>query len=249
MICIHPGDFSFISKESLKPKNTEILYYFEMGETEVTQAQFELLMEFNPSRHSRTGKWAERVDGIDTSSFPVEMVTWYDAIEYCNRVSRKEGLQEYYKIDGVTYEDKHIVDATVTIVSGDGFRLPTDVEWEYACRAGTETKFAFGDDLTTADANIASKWDPGPSARPTHVKSYNSNNWGLYDCHGNVSEWTFDLGLGWKEGRIIRGGSYQRTTWWAESGTREDHRPNYAFFSVGFRVARHVSKDEKSNRK
>jgi formylglycine-generating enzyme required for sulfatase activity len=127
------------------------------------------------------------------------------------------------------------------------YRLPTEVEWEYACRAGTTTPFATGGNLTTAQANYNGRWPyrsfPAGEYRghPTPVETFAPNAWGLFDMHGNVWEWTSD----WYAGpqapphtkKVIRGGSWYFDANSARCALRYTHAPKDLGFSLGFRVA------------
>jgi hypothetical protein len=136
---------------------------FYLGVTEVTQEQYEKVIGKNPSWHSRTGRGAGEVKGIDTSHLPVEMVSWDEAAEFCQRLSAREG---------------------------QAYRMPTEAEWEYACRAGSETRYCFGDDAGQL-ADFA--WFAENSQRhPWPVREKKPNAWGLCDMHGNVWEWCYD---------------------------------------------------------
>ncbi len=143
-------------------------YY--LGVFEATQTEFKTVMGANPSQFVQ---W--RI-GLDTSQFPVEQVSWDDAREFCQRLS---SLPEEKAAKRV-------------------YRLPTEAEWEYACRAGTTTSFHFGTKLNGAEANCVGTspfgtTENGPNfRRPVRVGSYLPNAFGLYDMHGNVWEWCRD---------------------------------------------------------
>jgi formylglycine-generating enzyme required for sulfatase activity len=176
-------------------------YY--LGAFEVTQAQYQEVMGNNPShfqgdnvaeRHPQTGRVVKEVD---SSSHPVETVSWEDAVEFCKRLS---ALPEEKK-------------------AGRVYRLPTEAEWEYACRAGSKTAFSFGDNPDSLGAHAWFEENSGDSAHPVGEK--NPNAWGLYDMHGNVWEWCRDWYGEYPEGavsdppgpkegsrRVIRGGGW-----------------------------------------
>jgi len=141
---------------------------FYLGVYEVTQAEYERVMGTNPSWHSENGKKADIVAGLDTSRFPVENVSWEEAVEFCRKLS-------------ALAEEK---------AAGRLYRLPTEAEWEYACRAGTTTRYSFGDD----DASIGRYgWYGDNSDNRTHpVGEKEPNAWGLYDMYGNVFDWCQD---------------------------------------------------------
>lgn len=164
---------------------------FFIGKYEVTQEQYKKIMNHNPSRHSPANSYP------DNSKQPVENVTRAEAAMFCNELSKKLGLKPCYRIlPGETL--------TETLVfweeDGDGFRLPTEAEWEYCCRAGTQTRFFWGDEVNDQIANqymwcnenaCDSGWKE-PHAlisgtQPVGTKS--ANPWGLHDMYGNVAEW------------------------------------------------------------
>jgi len=180
------------------------------------------------------GEW-QRVMGANPSHFaecgpdcPVERVNFYDVQEYMHKLGA---------------------------LSGEAFRLPTEAEWEYACRAGTTTPFSTGENLTTEQANYDGEF---PYAhfprgiyrdRTTPVGTFAPNPWGLYDMHGNVWEWTRDWNCPYREGpardplgtceaekRIIRGGSWYFNGDSARCAVRYTHRPKDLGFSLGFRL-------------
>ncbi len=149
---------------------------FYLGVYEVTQAEYEKVMENNPSCFSANGDGKYSVNDMDTSRFPVENVSWDDAVAFCKKLSE---LPEEKK-------------------AGRVYRLPTEAEWEYACRAGTKTPFHYGDSLSSKQANFCGHFpyggaDKGPWLKRTaKVDTYAANAFGLYDMHGNVWEWCQD---------------------------------------------------------
>jgi len=200
---------------------------FYLGVTEVTQGQYRALNNENPSRFK----------GSD--DLPVENVSWDDAIAFCNKLSEREGLKPYYQL------------GTGAPSGGDGYRLPTEAEWEYACRGGNTTRYSFGDDATRL-AEFG--WYQGNSDRKTHpVGQKGPNAWGLYDMHGNVWEWCGDgyktsyykespptdpSGASQAALRVLRGGSWSSRPRFARSALRYGYTPALRRDDVGFRVAR-----------
>ena len=151
-----------------------------LGVNEVTQAEYEKVMSKNPSDYSPTGKNKQAVAGLDTTRHPVEAVHWIDAAEFCAKLSQRENLKPFYFRGG----------ATITLLDGTGYRLPTEAEWEFACRARTTSKFWSGD----KDQELAQVgWFQKNSGGRTHaVGELKANPFGLYDIHGNVWEWVQD---------------------------------------------------------
>src|SRR5262249_726304 len=177
-----------------KEHAVEITKGFYLGTYEVTQKQFKAVMGYNPSYFSRDGKrrasdtdfsykptgGKDKVKGLDTDGFPVEQVAWGDQQEFIKKLS---SLPEEKK-------------------NGHQYRLPTEAEWEYACRGGAtvKTTFQFGNTLSSSQANFDGN-HPHPYGggtkgkyleRTCKVGSYKPNKFGLYDMHGNVAEWCAD---------------------------------------------------------
>ncbi len=223
---------------------------FYMGKYEVTQAEWEAVMGSNQSLFQ----------GVN---LPVERVSWYDAVEYCNKLSEKEGLTPVYTIDKGRRDptNKNQYDSLRWFVTWDreanGYRLPTEAEWEYACRAGTTTPFSTGSNITTYAANYNGEYPYNRNAKgmnrqeTTVAGSFAANPWGLYDMHGNVWEWCWDwfrdyssesqidpAGAASGTERVLRGGSWNFNGRYLRSANRSYYTPGYRGSNNGFRVVR-----------
>jgi formylglycine-generating enzyme required for sulfatase activity len=217
---------------------------FYMGKHEVTEQEYVSVMGTNPVPSHHQGP-----------NFPVTRVSWYDAVEYCNKRSEREGLTPAYTIDrerrdpGNTGSSPDGVYWTVTWDrSADGYRLPTEAEWEYACRAGTTTAYYTGNTIGADDA----WYEANSDNRPKEVGKKPANPWGLYDMHGNVSEWCWDwdgdygrgaqtdpAGAPKGDGRIKRDGSRVAEPRSLRSAFRDSINPDNQYRAdVGFRVGR-----------
>ncbi len=216
---------------------------FALGIHEVTQGQFEAVMQANPIAFSHGGEESGRVSNVDTSELPVETMSWIDTIEFCNRLSIREGLTPCYEIDGVN----------ARWVAGDGYRLPTEAEWEFAARAGSTGRFFFGESLEQLDDYA---WHAGNSSSTTHaVGGKLPNPFGLFDVYGNVWEFCYDShDPGWYErsqvidplppvfrsNRVARGGSYDFSPLESRSAAKGNWGPANPIDFIGFRIARSV---------
>ena len=201
--------------------NITVSNNFYIGKYEVTQAEWQAVMGNNPSYFS--GK----------PNNPVEQVSWYDVVEYCNARSIQEGLTPYY-----TYTKEGDNNLTnVDIVAGaNGYRLPTDAEWEYAARGG-----AGGSATTYAGSNNIEDvaWYYNNSGGTTHeVGTKSANELGIYDMSGNVWEWCYDWYPGY-EGlyRVLRGGSWGDDDY-CTVANRRGIWPAIRRDDIGFRLAR-----------
>ena len=215
---------------------------FMMGDTTVderaTPHEVILTTFFKMGVHEVTQAQYEQVMGVNPSEFkgaakPVEKVSWKDAIEFCRKLSELPAEK----------------------AAGNVYRLPTESEWEYACRAGTKTKYSFGDDDADLDAYA---WYGDNSDGTTHpVGSKQPNPWGLYDMNGNVSEWCQDwygdypsgsvtdptgpptgdpTGASWGSFRVLRGGGWDASAEGCPSASRGGSYPSYRSYNFGFRV-------------
>jgi formylglycine-generating enzyme required for sulfatase activity len=185
------------ARDDEKPRHrVRISRPFFLGKFEVTQEEFQKVTDRNPSEFSAAGSGKEFVAGQDTRRHPVEKITWGDAVAFCNRLSVRDGLRPYYSENGAT------------VLGGDGYRLPTEAEWEYACRAGTTTRYQSGDDPETL-AKVGNVADGTLHARIPELSNamiaaedgyvytapagrFAANGFGLHDMHGNVAEWCGD---------------------------------------------------------
>jgi formylglycine-generating enzyme required for sulfatase activity len=212
-----------------------------MSKHQVTQGQYEAVTGNNPS-YFTTSISPE----TSTANRPVEQVTWYDAVEFCNKLSTQEGLTPVYTITGRTPATGYPITAATVEAdwSKSGYRLPTEAQWEYACRAGTTTAYNTG-----ATISDSTGWYSSNSGGRTHsVGEKPANAYGLYDMHGNVWEWCWDWYEAYDSGvqndptgavsgsnRVNRGGSC-RYGQDLRSAYRSYDFPDRRYEAVGFRL-------------
>ncbi len=217
---------------------------FWMLETEVTQALWTSIMETNPSAFSLCGARADDVDVKETKDFPVESVSWEDCQIFIKRLNSENLLP-----------------------NGLEFRLPTEAEWEYACRAGSKTAYSFGNNsasladygnISDISAGRKFNWSGRYEADDKHaivapVKSFKPNAWGLFDMHGNVEEWCQDKYDSWGyidgvtsdpinnlakiQARVVRGGYWGHNDTAARSAARDGALPTRGSYNTGLRLA------------
>lgn len=254
-ILVEGGTFSMGSPDSEawrsddETQHTVTVSDFYMSAFEVTQAEYQAVIGSNPSAFSG-------------EELPVETVSWLDAIAYCNARSELEGLEPAYTIEGQTVTWNR---------SANGYRLPTEAEWEYACRAGTQTPFNTETSISADESNYWGHYPyliednyfnqsnletrPGVYRETTvAVGSFQPNAWGFYDMHGNVGEWVWDYygdyptqaqtdPVGPDSGvlRVNRGGGWNDFAKNLRSAYRATLPQDSAVFNVGFRLVRNAA--------
>ena len=225
----HPSGFNFevlsvpAGTVTLSDRRTQRKWVVEiapflLAATPVTQARYLAVTQRCPSAYQGDER-------------PVENVSWWEAVHFCNALSTRAGFTPVYRVDGAG-------DEVTWDAAADGYRLPTEAEWEYACRAGTSgPRYAPLDDVA---------WHRQNSGGQTReVAGRQPNAWGLFDMLGNVWEWCWDLYDADVYGtyRVLKGGGWADEHWSCRASVRRRSHPTFQIDDVGFRVARSLSPD------
>ena len=240
MVLVQGGVFTMGDADEIDATPHEVtISSFYIDKYLVTQGQYQEVMGDNPSR------WKGQKN-------PVEQVRWSDGVRFCNKRSTMEGLTPCYDLE--KWECNF---------AADGYRLPTEAEWEYACRAGTQGAYAMGNDSSKL-ADYA--WfDKNSGGHPQPVGTKKANPWGLYDMCGNLWQWCNDFyqvdyyqqsdkedPRGPKAGdtKVVRGGCWKSSADSCKAGYRYNENPGYAdvcfgYDIYGFRCVRNVPTAEK----
>ena len=231
MVFVEGGTFQMggtSSDDNGKPVHSVTVSDFYIGKYEVTQSEYESVMGKNPAKFKQTGKDA-----------PVENVSWYDAVEFCNKLSDQEGLDRCYTGSGKNIK---------CVFNANGYRLPTEAEWEYAARGGNKSKgykYSGSNDI----GSVA--WYDNNSRNKIHsVGRKKANELGIYDMSGNVYEWCWDWDGAYSSGtqndphgpgsgsdREYRGGSWRVNASFCRIANRICYSPGYSPDHLGFRLA------------
>ncbi|MFI9404987.1 formylglycine-generating enzyme family protein [Nocardia sp. NPDC052316] len=208
MVAIPAGTVTLSDRRTQRSWPVEVAP-FQLAAVPVTQAEYEQVTGQRSSSGDRR---------------PVDSVSWWDALRYCNARSIQDGLTPAYRIDAENVDWD---------IDADGYRLPTEAEWEHACRAGsTGPRYGELDEIA---------WYRGNSAEHMHdVGGKRPNAWGLYDMLGNAWDWCWDIYDAEIYGsyRVLRGGGWFDEHWSCRASVRRRSHPSVRLDDVGFRVAR-----------
>jgi formylglycine-generating enzyme required for sulfatase activity len=218
-------------KDDNPPRPETIERSFLLGETEITQELYELVMNYNPSEFKDKSKYP------NAPKHPVDCVSWHDAIRFCNKLSKLQGLHECYK--ELNEVDRWGNNKWECDFNKNGFRLPREKEWEYAAKAETNNRYAGCDDVEYLSEYAWYKDNSNGSTQPVATKK--PNEWGFYDMSGNVWEWCWDkYDPNVDAFRIMHGGSYLSENLGLHSALRHEANASFTNKVFGFRVCRTI---------
>jgi formylglycine-generating enzyme required for sulfatase activity len=256
LLKIKPG--VFVRKDETteaKEQTVQLTRAFFLSDREISVGQFQqFISDASYPNAEKPAKWeGANAETSPTPDHPVQQVNWYDAMLFCNWLSRKEGRTACYEWTSKKEKSRSLQGEEVErdewrmVADATGYRVPTEAEWEYACRAGTTTEYASG-----GDEEILRKYAVFQASRTASGASKLRNGWGLFDMHGNVSEWCWDgyddydakspavdpTGVVTLLVRVIRGGCSGGAAGSARASYRRWRMPASRFYDLGFRVAR-----------
>lgn len=229
-----------------------------VSDHEVTRGEYKAVMGSDPSTASANDKDGNELEGDAVLNNPVNYVNWYDALVYCNKLSMLENLTPCYSIDGSTDPDdwgevptssNSTWNAATCNYEAEGYRLPTEAEWEWLARGGENYEYAGSDNVDDVAWYTSNTNDTGTR----EVKTKAPNGYGLYDMSGNVYEWCWDWygsisdssaadGASSGSSRVSRGGSWYYYDYSCEVAYRDGFNPNLRYDGFGLRVVRPSSK-------
>jgi formylglycine-generating enzyme required for sulfatase activity len=242
-----------LDQPDAKPQEVTLTRPFYLSDREVSVGLFQQFMGDAGYEHEKPKEWegASRNLSSDldqlfmpevgapvevvcpTPDHPVLQVDWYDAVKFCNWLSRREGRMACYELKASTPDSGGTTDETWELISGaNGYRLPTENEWEYACRAGSETDYTFGD-----NPSLLGKYVVFHSDNTEKVGSRLPNAWGLFDMRGNVREWCQEEFTEADSQRVTQHTDFNQGPWFCWSLHRGGHHQSGRYYNLGFRVA------------